>query len=80
MERSENKTCNKIMKKAKLNNIVNDDEDIVNESLTLEELIKELHKEFKTNSVNIDRIQALMSSYDSNPEDWKKYAKFDRDR
>ncbi|KAG8034005.1 hypothetical protein G9C98_008486 [Cotesia typhae] len=79
-------TC-KLIKRAKLNNIddgIEEDQVIVNVdetlTITLEELIKELYEEFKTNNVNVDRIQALMASYDSNPEDWKKYAKFDRDR
>ncbi|XP_050686474.1 cysteine dioxygenase-like [Eriocheir sinensis] len=45
---------------------------------SLEELIEELYKVFEYNEVDVDYVQALMESYKSNPQDWKKYAKFDR--
>ncbi|XP_032683381.1 cysteine dioxygenase type 1 [Odontomachus brunneus] len=47
---------------------------------TLQELIDALHDAFKTDLVNIDHVQELMTSYKSNPADWKKFAKFDRYR
>lgn len=47
---------------------------------TLEDLIKELHKVFEDDSVNIELVNYLMKSYKSSREEWKKYAKFDRFR
>ncbi|KAG7189223.1 hypothetical protein KM043_008786 [Ampulex compressa] len=47
---------------------------------TLRELIDELYEAFGTDHVDIDRVQELMTSYKSNPLEWKKYAKFDRYR
>lgn len=47
---------------------------------TLRELIDALYEVFQTDHVNIDRIQDLMTSYKSNPVEWKKFAKFDRYR
>lgn len=49
-------------------------------SLTLRELVDALHEAFKTDHVNIDHVQDLMTSYKSNPLEWKRYAKFDRYR
>ncbi|XP_011311897.1 cysteine dioxygenase type 1 [Fopius arisanus] len=54
--------------------------DLPDKGLTLVELIQELHNAFDTDVVDIDYVQKLMSSYRSNPQDWKKYAKFDRYR
>lgn len=48
--------------------------------LTLDELIGKLHEAFATNDVNIDYVQDLMATYRSNPQEWRKYAKFDRYR
>lgn len=45
---------------------------------TLEDLIKELHKVFQDDSVNIELVSYLMRSYKSCSKEWKKYAKFDR--
>ena len=47
---------------------------------TLDDLIQQLHKAFDSDYVNIDHVQTLMLAYKSNPQDWKKYAKFDRYR
>lgn len=47
---------------------------------TLQDLINELHKVFEDDKVNIDYVQKLMTSYESNRADWKKFAKFDRHR
>ncbi|XP_012267788.2 cysteine dioxygenase type 1 [Athalia rosae] len=53
---------------------------IVPKISTLQELVGELHEAFATDIVNIDYVQELMASYKSNPQDWRKYAKFDRYR
>ena len=46
----------------------------------LDELIKELHNVFSSDRVNVDYVNALMTSYKSNPRDWKKFAKYDPHR
>lgn len=45
---------------------------------TLDELIAELHEVFASDRVNIEYVNHLMLSYQSNPSEWKKFAKFDR--
>lgn len=45
---------------------------------TLPDLIRELHRVFDQDHVNIEYINHLMLSYKSNPSEWKKFAKFDR--
>lgn len=45
---------------------------------TLDELIAELHEVFRSDRVNIEYVNHLMLSYQSNPAEWKKFAKFDR--
>lgn len=47
---------------------------------TLEELIEELRRVFESDSINVEYVHALMTSYKSKPSDWRKYAKFDRYR
>ncbi|XP_055627699.1 cysteine dioxygenase type 1 [Toxorhynchites rutilus septentrionalis] len=47
---------------------------------TLAELISELHKTFDSNHVNIEYVNHLMLSYQSNPAEWRRFAKFDRFR
>ncbi|KAF9201273.1 Cysteine dioxygenase [Podila verticillata] len=52
---------------------------------SLDELVELLHKELGANGltcegVDVDRVQALMTNYQSNEEDWKKYAYFDKGR
>lgn len=49
-------------------------------TIGLKELIEKLHNAFATNDVDIDYVQDLMAAYRSNPQDWKKFAKFDRYR
>lgn len=44
----------------------------------LNELVQECRKIFSSNHVDIDQVQNLLYSYQSNPKDWKKYAHFDR--
>ena len=46
----------------------------------LDELVKELHKVFANDRVNVENVKALLSSYRSNPKDWKMFAKFDTHR
>nr|Q6NWZ9.1 RecName: Full=Cysteine dioxygenase type 1; AltName: Full=Cysteine dioxygenase type I; Short=CDO; Short=CDO-I [Danio rerio]AAH59531.1 Cysteine dioxygenase, type I [Danio rerio]AAH67344.1 Cdo1 protein [Danio rerio] len=47
---------------------------------TLEDLIKTLHQIFQSDSINVEEVQNLMESYQSNPQDWMKFAKFDQYR
>lgn len=46
----------------------------------LGDLIDALHVVFEDDHVNIEYVKELMLSYKSNDADWKKYAKFDRNR
>lgn len=45
---------------------------------TLDELIAELHEVFRSDRVDIEYVNHLLISYQSNPNEWKKFAKFDR--
>ena len=47
---------------------------------SLTELIKELHRVFSEDKVNVEYVKQLMTSYKSNPKEWKKFAKFDPHR
>jgi cysteine dioxygenase len=44
---------------------------------TLTDLIRELHNVFSFDKVNVDYVKALLSAYQSNPLEWRKFAKFD---
>ncbi|XP_073409281.1 cysteine dioxygenase type 1 isoform X1 [Dendrobates tinctorius] len=44
---------------------------------TLDELIQILHEIFASDEVNVEEVQSIMESYESNPMEWMKYAKFD---
>lgn len=46
----------------------------------LSDLIEELHRVFEGDHVNIEYVNHLMLSYQSNPSEWKRFAKFDRFR
>ncbi|XP_077571966.1 cysteine dioxygenase type 1-like isoform X2 [Stigmatopora nigra] len=46
----------------------------------LQQLIQMLHEMFKSNAVNVEEVKELMESYQSNPDDWKKFAIFDQHR
>ena len=48
--------------------------------LSWDELIELLLEKFEADSVNIEEVEAILASYKSRPEDWKKYAKFDKFR
>ena len=45
---------------------------------TLKDLIAELHRVFASDRVNIEYVNHLLLSYQSNSSDWRKFAKFDR--
>lgn len=45
---------------------------------TLDELIAELHNVFESDRVNIEYVNHLLLSYQSNSAEWKMFAKFDR--
>ncbi|RZF42066.1 hypothetical protein LSTR_LSTR006659 [Laodelphax striatellus] len=47
---------------------------------TLKDLVQELHAVFSEDNVNVEYIHELMSSYKSNPLEWRRFAKFDRYR
>ncbi len=47
---------------------------------TLKDLISELHKAFEDDTVDIDHVENLMRSYKSNPQEWNRFAKYDRKR
>lgn len=47
---------------------------------SLDDLIKILHNIFENDSINVEEVQNIMESYESNPQDWIKYAKFDQYR
>ncbi|XP_012234926.1 cysteine dioxygenase type 1 [Linepithema humile] len=67
--------------RAKLSCLTENGEKLREEKVsTLQELIDALHEAFKTDRVDIDHVQDLMMNYKSNPQEWKKFAKFDRYR
>lgn len=47
---------------------------------SLTDLIKQLHRVFESDHINVEYVHELMLSYKSNPKEWQKYAKFDRHR
>ncbi|XP_030048640.1 cysteine dioxygenase type 1 [Microcaecilia unicolor] len=47
---------------------------------TLKELIHILHQIFASDAINVEEVQNIMESYESNPLDWMKYAQFDQYR
>lgn len=47
---------------------------------TLDDLIKILHNVFENDCINIEEVQDIMESYESKPQEWMKYAKFDQYR
>lgn len=47
---------------------------------SLQELIETLHILFATDKVNVDHVQAAMENYESNEDDWEKYAAFEHYR
>ncbi|XP_053214274.1 cysteine dioxygenase type 1-like [Panonychus citri] len=49
-------------------------------AVDLDHLINSLSELFSTDLVDIEKVKQLMSSYQSNPKEWRKYAHFDRHR
>lgn len=47
---------------------------------SLDELVQLLHRLFAGDEVNVEEVQALMESYESNPADWAGFAQFDEFR
>ncbi|XP_005992119.1 cysteine dioxygenase type 1 [Latimeria chalumnae] len=47
---------------------------------SLEDLVQTLYQIFVSDKVNVEEVQTLMESYQSNPQEWVKYAKFDQYR
>lgn len=47
---------------------------------SFEDLCRQLHTVFQRDHINVDYVKALMTSYKSNPDEWKQYAKFDEFR
>lgn len=56
------------------------DEKNIKAPKNLQELVDELKKVFAEDKVNIEYVKTLMELYESNPLDWKKFAKFDQYR
>lgn len=48
------------------------------EDRSLTDVIRQLNSIFSSDNVNIDLVKYVMETYKSNPNDWKKFAKFDR--
>ncbi|CAB1319339.1 unnamed protein product, partial [Coregonus sp. 'balchen'] len=44
---------------------------------TLDDLIKLLHKHYESEDINVTEVNNIMEAYDSNPQEWMKFAKFD---
>lgn len=55
-------------------------EDVNLKPESLQELIETLHILFATDKVNIEDVQAAMENYESNEDDWEKYAVFEHYR
>ncbi|XP_067941625.1 cysteine dioxygenase type 1-like [Watersipora subatra] len=45
-----------------------------------DELVERLHEVFESDEVDIDYVKELMTSYKSNPDEWIRYAQFDKYR
>lgn len=47
---------------------------------SLQEIIVKLRQVFQSDHIDVDYVQELLTSYNSNPRDWRKYCHFDRHR
>ena len=45
-----------------------------------DDLVSQLGQIFADDNIDVDYVQEVMSTYKSNPRDWKKFAHFDRHR
>ncbi|KAJ3604181.1 hypothetical protein NHX12_028922 [Muraenolepis orangiensis] len=52
----------------------------VTKAESLEDLIKILHSLFESDTVDVEEVQSVMESYQTQPHEWMKYAKFDQYR
>ena len=52
----------------------------VKKAESLEDLIKILHRLFESDTINVEEVQSVMESYQTKPQEWMKYAKFDQYR
>lgn len=48
--------------------------------ISLDDLIFKLRCIFQEDTIDVDYVQKVMASYNSNPRDWRKYCHFDRHR
>ena len=48
--------------------------------MSLQMLVEKLHVLFAEDKVNVEEVQQTMESYQSNYQEWKKYANFDPHR
>lgn len=54
--------------------------EILPEPNTLDNMIKGLRILFDQDDVNVDQVKKYMGEYQSNPEEWTEFAKFDPHR
>ena len=54
-----------------------EEEKVIPTLKTLQDIIDELHRIFNEGSVDVDSVKALLGSYSSQSQDWKKYVNFD---
>lgn len=47
---------------------------------TLEDVLEHLKEAFSGDKVNVDHVMNILEAYKSNPQEWRRYAKFDRYR
>ncbi|KAJ8401624.1 hypothetical protein AAFF_G00379410 [Aldrovandia affinis] len=47
---------------------------------TLDDLVKVLNQIFASDYVNVEEVQNIMEAYESKPQEWAKFAKFDQFR
>ncbi|KAL1140777.1 hypothetical protein AAG570_000707 [Ranatra chinensis] len=52
----------------------------VNKITTLEDLLAEISRIFDSDKVNVEHLHKTLAAYKSNPQQWKKYAKYDKYR
>ncbi|XP_054167209.1 cysteine dioxygenase type 1-like [Oppia nitens] len=58
----------------------NNKSDIVSKVETFDDLVKALREVFTVDTVDVDYVHNLLMSYKSNPQEWRKYAHFDKNR
>jgi len=54
-----------------------EEEGAVGGEVTWDELLEKLLEIFNSDQVDVDEVMDLLASYNTNPKDWKKFAKFD---